>query len=216
NNFPASLTGIHFGLRNSVNQWKTLAGTTDRISGILSQSPPAQDNGRGVALLEGLGANELLAFVAKGSGTITLTDVTGATRDVSASAIQLSKTDGTTTGLTQTALLGGEYGLGAAFTGTRRNFYVGKDARGNPVLAVVSADEKRLDTYSIEPTWNAIGGGTWSTSGNWLLGLVPSTSTDNARFGNSITAPAAITVDGPKTVKDIKFDSAFKYTVGGT
>ena len=55
----------------------------------------------------------------------------------------------------------------------------------------------------------------WSNSSNWLLGAVPNSDTANAHFGDVITGFTTITVDGPKTVKVLKFDSPNSYRLSG-
>jgi hypothetical protein len=62
--------------------------------------------------------------------------------------------------------------------------------------------------------WNHDGGGNWSEAGKWDNGQ-PDDETHVADFTTALTAPATVTVDGPREVRSIVFDSAQSYTVAG-
>ncbi|MBC7785834.1 MAG: endonuclease [Burkholderiales bacterium] len=62
--------------------------------------------------------------------------------------------------------------------------------------------------------WFVNSDSTWSSSNNWL-GPVPAASGDAANFLDVITAPRTVTLDGPKSVGAVTFDSPFSYTVAG-
>jgi hypothetical protein len=215
--------GVTYGVRNGVNQWKTTAGTLN-ATGVVDRkvSDSTNDVGLGVAIMSGTGpgATDLLAFSQRTNtvgGVGNFVDANGnALGTFTASHVQIRALDGTTTGLTQTDLTGAEDGIGGnGFTSGNKNFAFAKDGAGRPILLVVSLVENRLDTYTMEPTWTATGGGTWGDTTKWLTGYSPNTSLDNAKFGSAITAPATVTVEAAKTVKVIKFDNANSYTLSG-
>src|SRR6185295_15283395 len=54
--------------------------------------------------------------------------------------------------------------------------------------------------------------GSWGIAGNWMGG-VPNAPGAVANFLGKITAPRTITLDGDRTVGDINFDNANKYTI---
>ncbi len=60
-----------------------------------------------------------------------------------------------------------------------------------------------------DATWQGTTDLSWNNSSNWSTSLVPQNSGDSARFGSSIgTTPAAITLDGSKTVALLEFNNA--------
>jgi hypothetical protein len=67
--------------------------------------------------------------------------------------------------------------------------------------------------------WNAAGGGSWGTAGNWI-GPVPNAMGAGANFLGEVTAPTTVTLDGDRVVSDLLFNSAAPYTIaqgtGGT
>ncbi|HEX8295091.1 MAG TPA: autotransporter-associated beta strand repeat-containing protein, partial [Chthoniobacteraceae bacterium] len=64
----------------------------------------------------------------------------------------------------------------------------------------------------IIPTWNSTTGGSWNTAGNWTT-AVPNGQDVTAKFGNKITAPSTVTLDGNKTLGVLEFGSANSYTI---
>src|SRR5690606_32638491 len=76
-----------------------------------------------------------------------------------------------------------------------------------------------IASTTVVPTWNVAGGGSWSSAGNWTPS-VPNAAGATANFGDEITAPSTITLDGDKTVGTIRFGNANAYTIaqgtGGT
>lgn len=67
--------------------------------------------------------------------------------------------------------------------------------------------------------WNVDSGGSWNTAGNWS-GAVPNGAGEGAILNKALSSPAAITLDGSKTVGGLTLDSANGYTIaagsGGT
>jgi hypothetical protein len=218
-------SGVLYGVRNNANQFKTTAGTLNVAGNVVRKI--ADDNtvktnnvGLGVGILKGFGAGgaDLIALQQRTNnvgGIGSFTDLTGGTTTFNETQVQVRNLNGTTTGLTQTTLNGDEDGVGGVYAGGIKNFAFANDASGRPTLVVVGFDQRRLDVYSLEPTWSAAGGGTWGTTGNWLSGFSPNNSLDNARFGPAITAPSLISLESGKTVKVVKFDNANKITLAG-
>ena len=68
------------------------------------------------------------------------------------------------------------------------------------------------------PQWAVDAGGSWGNTNNWIGG-VPTTG-GTANFLGKITAPRTITLDGNRSVANLNFDNANKYTIaqgsGGT
>jgi hypothetical protein len=63
-------------------------------------------------------------------------------------------------------------------------------------------------------TWNADADGNWSTAANWTNG-VPNAADVSVGFLGAITAPRTVTIDGPQTVGNLKFDNNQSYTLAG-
>src|SRR3954451_7579425 len=75
----------------------------------------------------------------------------------------------------------------------------------------------RLTPAIINSNWNVNGNGNWSPDANWIGGVPsgsPNGAGDQANFGNS-ASPRTITVDAPKTIGGITFDSSQSYTIAG-
>jgi GH35 family endo-1,4-beta-xylanase len=62
--------------------------------------------------------------------------------------------------------------------------------------------------------WKTTNSGSWSNTSNWTNAPAGAAG-DTAYFG-SATAPRSVTVDGPRTVGMLAFDSAQSYTIGGS
>ena len=221
--------GTSYGVRDTqggtnFNRFVNLDGTSSATSPIAvkqTASGPALNVGQQLGFLEGLGAETMLAVSERIGAPFELT-LTSSRPGVP----QLTGLDSrhvqiiTTTGarpadLLNPALTGEEDGLGSGWTDDVKGIAVGRDANNLPALFVVSFTARTLDIYNLEPTWNSSTGGTWSDPSRWAFGVVPSGPLDNARFGDAISGPATVTVDGPKTVKVIKFDSTSPYTLNG-
>jgi hypothetical protein len=146
----------------------------------------------------------------------TLTDANGVvSAPFDSTAVQIrNSVTGSTTGLTQTQLTGAEDG-GTAYTGEVKAFASGVDASGNPYVLVLSAADRRLDVYRVEPQWGVNADGNWGTAGSWT-GPIPDGALVSAKFGSAITAPRTVTLDAPRTVTNLKLDSAQSYTISGT
>lgn len=67
-------------------------------------------------------------------------------------------------------------------------------------------------TSGLVTNWASANGGSWNTAANWSNG-VPNESGATATFGNSLTGPGTITLDGNKTVGNVTFDNANSYTI---
>lgn len=67
--------------------------------------------------------------------------------------------------------------------------------------------------------WNAAGGGSWATAGNWI-GPVPNALDTDANFLAEITSPTTVTLDGNRLISNLLFNSSAPYTIaqgtGGT
>ena len=62
--------------------------------------------------------------------------------------------------------------------------------------------------------WNANNSGTWGGASNWTAGGIANATGQTAYFG-SASGARVITVDSPRTVGMLAFDSAAKYTLAG-
>jgi len=78
----------------------------------------------------------------------------------------------------------------------------------------------RLVVGGLNPEWNVDSSGSWGVAGNWQSNTVPDASNATALFLGKITAARTVTLDGNRTVKQLNFDNANKYTIasgsGGT
>jgi hypothetical protein len=70
-------------------------------------------------------------------------------------------------------------------------------------------------TLGALPTWNVNASGNWSSAANWNSGGVPNGIDAIASFGAVITSSRIVTVDSPRTVGVVHFDSVFGYTIAG-
>jgi autotransporter-associated beta strand protein len=61
--------------------------------------------------------------------------------------------------------------------------------------------------------WVVDASGSWSTSGNWLNGIVPNGAGSPANFGDVITAPRTVTVNIPVTLGSMSFNNYNQYTL---
>jgi len=222
-------TAAAYGLRVTNNQWSDLGLTapptppTNNVTArAILKTPDVNLVGTGIAILNNQlgGATDLIAFNARTTNSgdldfdVNVTPLEGAGAGViDARNVHIRNRNGSTDGLVQTALTGGEDGVGTSWTGEAKELAFGTDANGLPVLLAVNFSERRLDVYSLEPTWNLAGGGNWSSTSSWLLGAVPDSSLANARFGSAITSPSVVTVDGDRTAKVLRFDNANSYTL---
>ena len=75
--------------------------------------------------------------------------------------------------------------------------------------------EHYLNYLTLFAHWNANANGNFSSILNWR-GTLPDATDATAVFGSAITAPRTITVDSPRTVGQLYFDSAHAYTLAGT
>ena len=64
--------------------------------------------------------------------------------------------------------------------------------------------------------WTNTVGGAWSLADNWSGGVVPDAADVAVLFGSAIAAPATVTLDGPRAVGDVTFNSAAAYTLAGS
>lgn len=88
---------------------------------------------------------------------------------------------------------------------------------GTPTSSYSSRVALHLGTLSpyLSPTWNKATSGTWSTATNWQ-GPVPSGVDAEANFRSAIASGQTITLDSNRTVGQMYFDNASRYTIGGT
>ena len=124
-----------------------------------------------------------------------------------------------------------------------RSFNSGQFSDATPTLEVMSDPNEnnlgarpttlaQFDNVSITPAsqfaaqkWNSATGGNWSDGSKWLNGVpnnvgfvLPQGNVEGsaiATFGNTIAAPATVTLDSAKGVAGINFDSAVSYTIDG-
>ena len=76
--------------------------------------------------------------------------------------------------------------------------------------------ENYLNDLALVANWNVNGNAAWSAYGSWV-GTTPNGADATATFGPIITAPRTITVDAPRIVGQINFDSgAAGYTIAGS
>ena len=69
-----------------------------------------------------------------------------------------------------------------------------------------------IGSQVVTPAWNITTGGSWATAANWSA-PVPNAQDATANFGNKITAPSTVTLDGNKTVGALQFGNANSYTI---
>jgi hypothetical protein len=107
---------------------------------------------------------------------------------------------------------------GVKFTGTTplwirwRNPYSG-----------VAEDGLAVDDLSVTPwtiptsngSWNVDGDGSWSAAANWSGGVVPDGRGSTATLGALTTAPRTVTLDSPRSLGWLVFNSAQSYTIAG-
>jgi PEP-CTERM motif len=141
-----------YGERIGTNQWQSLDGTADRISIAAENDGPIIWVGQDVAILEGLGPDggDLLAFSSR--GITQTTDLNGVTTSVSNTQVHIRNIDGSTTGLTQTTLIGGEEGIAWEWLNNTKSLAFGVDASGKPTLLVLDFIDKQLDVYQAPVT----------------------------------------------------------------
>lgn len=146
-------SGFGYGLRVGDNQFSTLGGTNNATS-LVIEAPGANNLGRDIAILEGLGVNgtDLLAIVARDSTTFNPGG--GATSDqYSVSDVNVFIVD-LQGNLLQT-ITGSESGLATAFANDTKQLAYGVAPDGTPTLVIADLVERRLDVYQVpipEPT----------------------------------------------------------------
>ena len=140
--------GYGYGVRNTNNQWKTLAGVLNLTTRSVLKNVATNNVGQGIVVLEDVGS-DLLAM--SGRAMTTFTDSLGGVTTVADTKVHIRKLDGSVTDLTQIVLNGDEDGIGAAWAGNIKNLAFGVDGRGRPVLVVVDYVGRRLDVYVPEP-----------------------------------------------------------------
>jgi autotransporter-associated beta strand protein len=133
-----------YGVRIGTNQWQSLDGTNDRTSKSIVKNVGSNFVGQGVAIIEESGSS-LLAV--SGRNMTQFTDLLGGVTDVSDTNVQIRNLDGSTTGLTQIELNGGENGVGTPWRNDTKALTFGVDGGGRGTLLVVDFIERRLDVY---------------------------------------------------------------------
>jgi hypothetical protein len=214
--------GVGVGIRDTAggtNFNRVVTLTDPNVAGTspsIIKSGGVNNVGNGVALVNGLATDPLIAFSPRATNPTTLTALDGSTTSVNPNNLQLRKRDGTlSSAITQSELLGNEDNFGNVYTDAVKNIAYGVDGNGNPVLLVVSFATRQLDVYTIEPEWTGTSGN-WSQNTSWVGGVVPDSRNTNATFRAGITAPTTVTLDTARTVKQLKFDTANSVTVAGT
>ncbi len=80
--------------------------------------------------------------------------------------------------------------------------------------AVDSVSSAATNSFNASSQWNLSGGGSWTAGTSWLNFIIPSLAKDVATFGNTITAPSTVTLDGSRTVGSVVFNSSSQsYTI---
>jgi autotransporter-associated beta strand protein len=72
-----------------------------------------------------------------------------------------------------------------------------------------------VQTSLVPAAWALTGGGNWGSNINWTNGVYPRLAGETANFGESITAPATVTVASAVTVGKMKFGNTNSYTIAG-
>jgi glucose/arabinose dehydrogenase len=100
--------------------------------------------------------------------------------------------------------------------GTQWPVSFGEDSLGNLyILYLVSGTVYRIQASSgTAGFWNANANGNWSAAANWT-GTAPNAIDASGTFGPAISAPRTITVDSPRTLGVLYFNSPISYTLGG-
>jgi fibronectin-binding autotransporter adhesin len=65
------------------------------------------------------------------------------------------------------------------------------------------------------PQWNVDADGNWNNLANWDPATIPDGATASANFFGKITAPRTVTVDGARTLAQMNFSNANRYTIAG-
>ena len=95
---------------------------------------------------------------------------------------------------------------------------------GNEITAVDDGTDPsrvpvlRIDNLTLtiaQASWNVDGSGNWSDNSRWSP-VAPDGANAVAVFGNAITSPQTVTVDGERFAGEVRFNSAQPYTLGGT
>ena len=92
---------------------------------------------------------------------------------------------------------------------------------GNEISAVDSGPQTpwmRVDNLTLTiaaASWNSTGGGNWSDNSKWSP-VAPDGANATATFGNTVTAPSTITVDGQRFAGQLQINSGQSYTFAGT
>ena len=71
----------------------------------------------------------------------------------------------------------------------------------------------RLSSYALNQ-WASAAGGAWTNAGQWSL-TQPDGSGFAAYFGNALVAAGTVTLDAPRTLRGLTFNSAAPYTLAG-
>jgi len=75
--------------------------------------------------------------------------------------------------------------------------------------------ENYLNDLALVANWNVNGNGDWSSYANWV-GSAPNAVDATATFGPVITSSRTVTLDAPRTIAQLNFDSSSGYTIGGS
>lgn len=147
--------------------------------------------------------------------TVTVTDG-AATLD---GILRLSLINGFTPSAPATFDILTSTGTGAGLSGTFANLSSGQiwatDGYSRFDVAVDTENRRvRLSAFA-RNQWQSATGGTWADTGSWSL-AVPDGNTYAAYFGDTLSAPATVTLDQPRTLRGLTFNSPAAYTLAGS
>ena len=87
------------------------------------------------------------------------------------------------------------------------------DATKNYAFSADGTHVNLAITASVISQWGLATGGSWASTGSWTGSGVPNASGTTAIFGNVLTLPDIVVLNGDKTVATIAFDNANSYTI---
>lgn len=86
--------------------------------------------------------------------------------------------------------------------------------KGGAISMFGDQNHNALASINSMNAWKTNANGNWSDPANWIT-VTPNAVDHVANFGPLINSPRTVTVDSPKTVGVINFDSANRYTING-
>jgi autotransporter-associated beta strand protein len=118
----------------------------------------------------------------------------------------------------------GDYGLldyAGSFSGSLANLTVASAPAGYDYQFIDQFDLSLIQVrvtpqvQTANATWAVNASGNWETASNWTGGVSPNSAESSATFGPVITASRAVTLDSPKSVHALRFNSASSYVLSG-